>query len=196
MGLFKSKQERQIERTILIRKTLGMFAGQIKKLKTQEDGYITSARQAKQAGATQQVALAKKALKATMVQRRRLDHQMLTLKIAIQMKDQAEAHAQFAKALSSVSKSIADMFGSVDMTATQKDFELAMGKAQNMEQRVDMFLSCSNESIFGEVDDTGELVSDVEIDKLLDFEAAADDATADADIEAGLKEIQNELAKE
>jgi len=196
MGLFKSKEERQIERTILIRKTLGMFAGQIKKLKVQEDGYLASARQAKQAGAPQQVALAKKALKATMVQRRRLNHQMLTLKIATQMKDQAEAHAQFAKALSGVSKSIAEMFGSVDMTATQKDFELAMGKARNMEERVDMFLSCSNESIFGEVDEAGELVSDTEIDKLLDFEAAADNETADADIEAGLKEIQSELAKE
>lgn len=197
MGLFKSKAERRIERNIQIQKTLGMFAEQIKKLKRQEDGYIATARQAKRVNAPQQIELAKKALKATMAQRRRLDQQLLTLKIAVQMKEQAETHAEFAKALTVVSKSIAEMFGATDMTRMEKDFDTAMAKAQNMEQRMDLFLSGASSGMFGEPVGEGELVADDEIDRLVDTEAAAAEGGAvDADIEKGLKEISQELAKE
>lgn len=196
MALFKSKAERRIERNIQVQKTLGMFAGQIKKLKKQEDGYIATARQAKRAGAPQQLELAKGALKTTMTQRRRLDQQLLTLKIAVQMKEQAETHSEFAKALTSVSKTIADMFGSADMVKTQKDFEMAMAKAQSMEQRVDLFLSSASGTMMGEPLEEGETVSDTEIDKLVDAEAAQAERVTDVEIDRGLKEIQDELAKE
>jgi len=196
MALFKSKDERRIERNIQIQKTLGLFAGQIKKLKKQEDGYIAAGRQAKRVGAPQQLELAKKALKTTMAQRRRLDQQLLTLKIAVQMKEQTETHAEFAKALKGVSKTIADMFGSADMVKTQKDFELAMAKAQSMEQRVDLFLSSASGTMLGEPLGEGEIVTDEEIDKLVEAEAAHAEQAADEEIDKGLKEIRDELAKE
>jgi len=196
MALFKSKEERRIERSIVVRKTLGMFAGQIKKLAKQEAGYVASAQEACCVGAGSQAALAKKALKATMVQRRRLEHQVLTLKIASQMRDQAEMHGMFAKALAAVSKTIGDMFAAVDMTATQKKFEVAMGKAESMEQRVDLFLETSNETVFGEPTDGGEIVSDAEIDKLIDIETADAESGFDDGVEAKLREVQDALARE
>jgi hypothetical protein len=195
MALFKSKEERRIERSLAVRKTLGLFANQIKKLKQQEDGYIASAKASLRSGASAQLVLAKKALKATMLQRRRLDHQMLTLKIAAQMKDQAEMHGKFASALSAVFKTIGELFSSVDMTATQREFEVAMAKAQSMEERVDLFLETSNECVFGEVGETGELVTDQEIDKLIDVESAGGEAAVDSEIDSRLKAIQDELAK-
>jgi hypothetical protein len=196
MALFKSKDEKRIERNIQIQKTLGVFAGQIKKLKAQESAYIAAGREAKRVAAPQQLELAKKALKTTMAQRRRLDQQLLTLKIAVQMKEQAETHAEFAKALRGVSKTIADMFGSADMVKTQRDFELAMAKAQSMEQRVDLFLSSASGTMLGEELGGGEIVTDEEIDKLVEAEAASAERTADAEIDKGLKEIQNELSRE
>ncbi len=196
MPLFKSKEERRIERNIQIQKTLGMFEGQIKKLKKQEAGYLKSAREAKSAGAGQQCELAKKALKATMSQRRRLDHQKLTLKIAMQMKEQAETHSQFAKALKGVSKTISDLFSSEDMVKTQKDFEMAMGKAQSMEQRIDLFLSSASGSMLGEPVEGSEEVSDAEIEGLIDSEAAQAEQSVDKEIEEGINEIKNELEQE
>lgn len=198
MALFKSKEERRIERNIAIRKTLGLFTRQIGKLKAAEDGYISSAREARRKGASSQESLARKALKATMVQRRRLDQQMLTLKIASQMKDQAEMHGQFAKALSAVSKTIGEMFSSVDMAATQKEFEVAMGKAQSMEERVDLFLETSNDAIFADspAAEPSELVSEEELDRLIDAEAAASEAGMDDAIAAKLKEVQAELGQD
>jgi len=196
MALFKSKDERRIERNIQIQKTLGMFAGQVRKLKKQEEAYIAAGREAKRVGAPQQLELAKKALKTTMAQRRRLDQQLLTLKIAVQMKEQAETHAEFAKALKGVSKTIADMFGSADMIKTQKDFEMAMAKAQSMEQRVNLFLSSASGTMLGEPLDEGEIVTDVEIDRLIEAEAVHAERAADEEIDKSLKEIQDELAKE
>jgi len=196
MALFKSKDERRIERNIQIAKTLGMFAGQIKKLKKQEAGYIAAAKQARRVGAPQQLELAKKALKATLGQRRRLDQQLLTLKIAVQMKEQAETHADFAKAMRGVSRTIADMFKTADMAQTQKDFEMAMAKAQSMEQRVDVFLSSASTGMFGESIGAEEIVTDAEIDQLVEAEAAAAEGGIDAEIDQGLKEIRDELAGE
>ncbi len=202
MGLFKSKLERRIEWNLQLQKTLGMFTTQIRKLRKQEEGYIKSAREAARLGAEQQLGLAKKALKTTLAQRRRLEQQMLTLRIAAQMKEQAEAHAQFAKGLTAVSKAIASAFGSTDLTRAQKEFELAMARAQNMEQRVDLFLSSSSETMLGEAADPELAVNDDEIDRLVADEAAAAEADgargtgADAEIDAGLEAIQKELGKE
>lgn len=196
MALFKSKEERRIERNIQIQKTLGVFTRQIKTLRKQESGYIAAAREARRVGAPQQEEVAKKALKTTLAQRRRLDQQLLTLKIAVQMKEQTETHAEFAKALKGVSKTIADMFGAADMVQTQKDFETAMAKAQSMEQRVDLFLSSASGTMFGEPLGEEEIVTDEEIDRLVSAEAAESEAGADADIDEGLKEIRRELEKD
>lgn len=130
-------------------------------------------------------------------QRRRLEQQLLTLKIATQMKDQAETHAQFAKALTAVSKTIADMFGATDMVKTQKDFEMAMARAQSMEQRVDLFLSSSSETMLGaEPLDADEIVTDAEIDKLVADEAAGAKGATDAEIDCGLDEVKRELERD
>ncbi|MBI4604707.1 MAG: hypothetical protein HY721_22320 [Planctomycetes bacterium] len=195
MRLFKSKEERRIERNIQIQKTLGLFAAQIKKLKGQQEAYIAAAREARRVNAPQQCELAKKALKQTLGQRRRLEHQLLTLRIATQMKEQAETHAEFAKALRAVSKTIGAMFGAADMVRTQRDFEVAMAKAQSMEQRIDLFLASSAPVLAGEGTGEEEVVKDEEIESLIAAEAAHAERAADADIDRGLKEVRDALEK-
>lgn len=65
-----------------------------------------------------------------------------------------------------------------------------------MEERVDLFLETSDDAIFADSADTpAELVSDDEIDKLIDVEAAADEAATDDAIDAKLKEIQAQLGQ-
>lgn len=198
MALFKSKAEKRIERTMQVNKTLGAINSQVKKLKKQEGSYIDSARDAQRVGAPQQENLAKQALKATMTQRRRLEQQQLTLKIAAQMKDQAETHAQFAKALTSVGKTINEMFGQADMTKTMKNFEMAMAKAQNLEERMDLFLASSGETMIGADADNDEVVTDSELDRLIAGEAAAAESgggegSMDQQIADGLKQVEREL---
>ena len=196
MKLFKSKEDRRIERNLQIQKTMGLFTSRIKKLRREEKGYISAAQEAKRMGAAQQLELAKRAIKETLAQRRRLDHQLLTLKIAMQMKEQAESQASFAVALQNVSKTIAAMFKATDVVKVQKEFEIAMAKARSVEERVDLFLSSATTTMFGESLDADEIVTDTEIDNLIDSEAAASESSMDAEIEAGLDQIKDELAKD
>jgi hypothetical protein len=195
MALFKSRRERQIERTIQVQKTLGMFTGQIKKLRKQEDGYIQTARDARRAGAPQQEGLAKRALRATLAQRRRLEQELLTLKILSQIKEQTEAHAQFAKSLVAVSRTIADLFRSTDLASVEKQLDKAATQAGSMSERIDLFLSSASGVIFGEPTEAGEEVTDEEIDALIEEEAVDAEQAADDEIDQRLNEIRAELGE-
>jgi len=66
-----------------------------------------------------------------------------------------------------------------------------------MEQRIDLFLSTSGQTMLGEPGGaTGEeIVSDAEVDKLIGGEAAEAERAADQEIDRGLKEIRDELDK-
>ena len=86
------------------------------------------------------------------------------------------------------------MFGTADMVQTQKDFEMAMAKAESMEQRVDLFLSSSSETMFGaEPLSADEIVTDDEIEKMITMEATLAESGTDEEIEKSLSEIQKEL---
>lgn len=195
MKIFKSKEERRIERDMQIRKTLGQFARQIKTLSKNEQSYLQSAKEAKKLGASAQLELARKALRHTIIQRKRLEQQYLTLKIAADMKNQADSLAQFANAMTAVSRTIAEVFGSVDLVKTQKDFEMSMAQARSMEERIDIFLESSSESMLSEPSDAEDVISDEELDRLIESEAAHEEGKLDDEIDRGLKEIEKELAK-
>ncbi|MBP7053441.1 MAG: hypothetical protein KBE65_20725 [Phycisphaerae bacterium] len=195
MKLFKTQEERRIERNIQVQKTLGLFVSRIRKLRKEEVGYLNAAVEAKRVKGAQQLELAKRAFKETLAQRRRLDHQLLTLKIAVQMKEQAESQVSFAEALQNVSRTISDMFTATNMAEVQKQFEMAMAKARSIEERTDLFLSSASTTMFGESLGADEIVTDAEIDRLVDSAAAEAENATDAQIDAGMDEIKRELAK-
>jgi hypothetical protein len=197
MKIFKSKEEKRIEREIEIRKGLNHIRRQIKVLGKNEKGYLEKARRAMQLGSTDQVTFLKQTLRKTISQRRMMERQLLNIETAVQIKDQVEADAGFAKAMNAVSKSIAAQFSSIDLTKTMRHFEEAMEKARTMEERISLMLEMSQDSMLGETTDMGDLVSDEEIDRLVEEEAVHEEETSlDAEIEKGLGEVQAELNKD
>lgn len=198
MGLFKSKEDRRIEREIQVRKAINAIKQNIKNLHKHERQYIEKARRAKRLGSNDQVEFLKKTIKKTIGQRIMLERQLLNIETAAQIKSQAESHAQFARAMNAVSSAIAETFGSTDMIKTQRDFEKAMAKAETLEQQMDLFLSMSSESMFGyEPDTTDEVVSDADIDRLLEEEAVHEEESAvEKEIAEGLSQIERELRKD
>jgi hypothetical protein len=196
MGLFKSKEEKRIEWTIEVRKGLARIKRQIKSLEKNERGYIEKAKRAKSMGADDQFQFLKGTLKKTAVQRRMLERQLLNLETASQIKDQVEANASFANAMGAVSKAISQMFGSVNLTKTQAGFEKAMAQAENMEERISIFMDMSSESMMGYEGDSDELVPDGEIERMLTEEAAGEESSVqDAEIAEGLAAVRDELKK-
>jgi hypothetical protein len=198
MGLFKSREEKKIERDIEIRKGVNSLRRNIKELFKHERSYVEKAKRAKKIGDKQQYDFLRRQLKKTASQKRVRERQLLSIETAIQIKDQAESDADFAKSMGSVAKSIAEVYGSVDFVKTQKNFEKAMYQAETIQQQMEVFLEMTQEHVMsGEVEGEDELISDKEIDRMLEEEVVREESeSVDKEIEKGLKDIQDELDKE
>ncbi len=197
MGLFKSKEERRIERNLQVRKAIAQIRRQIAANTRHEADYIAKAKRARRLGWNNQYEFLKKAVKKTATIKVRLERQLLALESAVQIKEQAEGHYEFANAMNALSRSIAEVFGATDMAKTQVNFEKAMAKAESLEERMDAFLEMTSESMFDyEGSAEGELVSDADIDKMLEEETAHEERVGvDDEIEKDISAIQKEIEK-
>ena len=198
MGIFKSKEEKRIERDIEVRKGVNSLKRNIRDLAKHEISYVDKAKKAKRIGDKDQYEFLKRQLKKTAAQRRMRERQLLSIETAVQIKNQAESDADFAKSMGSVAKAVSEVYGSVDFAKTQKNFEKAMMQAETLQQQMELFLEMTQEHVMaGEVEGENELVSDAEIDKMLGDEVVREEGGAvDQDIEKGLKDIQDELDRE
>lgn len=196
MGMFKSKEEKRLERTMEIKRGVAEIRRNIKKLCQHERDWLVKARRARKMSDKDQFDFLKKQLKKTAVQKRMRERQLLSLETALQIKTQAEADIEFAQAMNSMSKAMIELYGAVDMGKIQMNFQKAMTQAETMKERMDIFLDAIQESFAQEVEGSEELVSDKEIDRLIDAEVAHEESGAgDADIEKGLKDLEDELGK-
>lgn len=198
MGIFKSREEKRIERDIEVRKGVNALKRNIRDLAKHERSYVEKAKRAKRIGDREQYEFLKRQLKKTAAQRRLRERQLLSIETAVQIKNQAESDADFARSMGSVAKAIADVYGSVDFARTQKNFEKAMMQAETLQQQMEVFLEMTQEHVMaGEVEGENEVISDAEIDRMLEEETARDEGGAvDREIERGLKDIQDELDRE
>ncbi len=198
MTLFKSKEEKRIERNIQVRKALTHIRRQLKVNEKYEQDYLHKARRARKLGMTNQYEFLKKAIKKTANIRIRLERQLLALESAAQVKDQAESHYDFAQAMNSLSKAIAEVFGSTDMAKTQVNFEKAMSQAESIEERMDAFLETTSESMFGyEGSSEQELVTDSDIEKMIEEEVAHEEQEeTEGEIDKDMAGIRKEMDKQ
>ena len=198
MGMFKSKEEKKIERDIEVRKGVNSLKRNIRDLAKHEASYILKAKKAKKIGDNSQYDFLKRQLKKTAAQKRMRERQLLSIETAVQIKNQAESDADFAKSMGAVAKAVSEVYGSVDFAKTQKNFEKAMMQADTLQQQMEIFLEMTQEHVMsGEVEGEDQVVSDAEIDKMLDEEVVREEGGAlDKDIEKGLKDIQDELDRE
>ena len=198
MGMFKSKEEKRIERDIEVRKGVNSLKRNIRDLAKHEFSYIQKAKKARRIGDNSQYDFLKRQLKKTAAQRRMRERQLLSIETAVQIKNQAESDADFAKSMGAVAKAVSEVYGSVDFAKTQKNFEKAMMQAETLQQQMEIFLEMTQEHVMsGEVEGEDQVVSDAEIDKMLDEEVVHEEGgSVDKDIEKGLKDIQDELDRE
>ncbi|HZE98230.1 MAG TPA: Snf7 family protein [Planctomycetota bacterium] len=198
MGMFKSKEEKRIERDIEVRKGVNSLKRNIRDLAKHELSYIQKAKKAKRIGDNSQYDFLKRQLKKTAGQRRMRERQLLSIETAVQIKNQAESDADFAKSMGAVAKAVSEVYGSVDFAKTQKNFEKAMMQADTLQQQMEIFLEMTQEHVMsGEVEGEDQVVTDAEIDKMLDEEVVHEEGgSLDKDIEKGLKDIADELDRE
>jgi len=176
MALFKSAEERRIERDIKIRQGIRRIEKSIREQGKFQDEFIRNAQHAKRIGDGGQYAFIRNSLKKTATIRKMLERQLLSVKNALLIKRQAEASADFAKSMGLMASEIGKLFGETDLVKTQADWEKAMVQSQTMEERMNMFLDTVEDVASQDVEMSGaaDVVSDEEIDRLIEAEAEAE----------------------
>jgi len=177
MSLFKSSEERRIERDIKIRQGIRRIEKAIAEQNKFTDEFIRNARRAKEIGDASQYAFIRNSLKKTAIVRKMLERQLLAVKNALVIKRQAEASTDFAEAMGTMAREISRMFGEQDLVKTQMDWEKAMAQSQSMEERMSMFLESVEDMAAADTAATpAEVVTDQEIDALIEAEAESEHA--------------------
>jgi len=176
MALFKSAEERRIERDIKIRQGIRRIEKSIREQGKFQDEFIHNAQQAKKIGDQSQYTFIRNSLKKTATIRKMLERQLLAVKNALLIKRQAEASADFAQSMGLMATEIGRLFGETDLVKTQADWEKAMVQSQTMEERMNMFLDTVEDVAAQDVEMSGatEVVSDAEIDRLIEAETEAE----------------------
>ncbi len=194
MGLFKSKDERRIEREMKIRQGLRAIEKSIRQQEKFSEDFIKNARHAQQIGDQGQYQFIRSALKKTATVKKMLERQLLAIKNAMLIQQQAAASSQFAESMNLMAQEIGRTFGEMDLTQTQAQWEKAVAQAGSIEERMEVFLDSMEQSaISGEPASAGgALVSDDEIDRMIQADVLAAEKT-----ELGkLDELESEIAKE
>jgi hypothetical protein len=176
MALFKSAEERRIERDIKIRQGIRRIEKSIREQGKFQDEFIHNAQQAKKIGDQSQYTFIRNSLKKTATIRKMLERQLLAVKNALLIKRQAEASADFAQSMGLMATEIGKLFGETDLVKTQADWEKAMVQSQTMEERMNMFLDTVEDVAAQDVEMSGatDVVSDAEIDRLIEAETEAE----------------------
>jgi len=176
MALFKSAEERRIERDIKIRQGIRRIEKSIREQGKFQDEFIKNAQHARKIGDMGQYTFIRNSLKKTATIRKMLERQLLSVKNALLIKRQAEASADFASSMGMMAAEIGKLFGETDLLKTQADWEKAMVQSQTMEERMNMFLDSVEDiaSQDAELSAASEVVSDEEIDRLIEAETEAE----------------------
>lgn len=177
MALFKSKEERRIERDIRIRQGIRRIEKSIAEQNKFTDEFVKNARQAKQIGDMASYQFIRNSLKKTATIKKLLERQLLAVKNALLIKRQAEAAADFAGAMKTMAGEVSRLYGDTDLAKTQMDWERAMMQSQSMEERMTMFLESIESGAAADVAQApAEAITDEEIDRMIAAEEQVETA--------------------
>lgn len=192
MGLFKSKEERRLERDMKIRQGIRRIEKAITEQNKFSEEFIKNARHAKQIGDGVAYNSFRNSLKKTATIRRMLERQLMAVKHALLVKRQAEVTSDFAGAMATMAQEVSRLYGDTNLLKTQLDWEKAMMQSQAMEERAQMFLDSMEEGAAADVAAAPtEAISDEEIDRMI----AAEEQVAEAREAQQMSELRAELAK-
>jgi hypothetical protein len=193
MGLFKSKEERRMEREMRFKMGLRAIERNIREQDKFQQQFIKNAQQARSIGDQQQYQFIRNALKKTATVKKMLQRQLVAMQNALVIQQQARASQQFAETMQQMASEIGRIFGELDLTKTQADWERAVQQAGSMEERMEIFLDSMEQSAgSGQVATTGQLVSDEEIDRMIESDVIA----AEQKQLSELDKLESDLARE
>ena len=193
MAWFKSKQQKEIEKKMLIKRTINAMNKQINRLEDQKKVFVEAAKRAKEKNLEAQFNLALSGYKMTLQQQRRAQEMLLNFEITAQMKDVTMMTSEFLRGMSVISKEMTKLADAKEFAKIQAQFEEAMAAVETQTDQMDNFMEMSQETFYNQgVDKKGNQMSDEEFEKYIMEQVGQDELSSDA-IEKEMAELRKKI---
>jgi hypothetical protein len=194
-NLFKSKQQREMDRNIAIQRALAMHRQQVGKLEQHERGYMEKALRAKKSGDQANFQRLCAMVAQTVNERRAIESQLLYFETMLQTRDKAKLFQEFAGGMKAMTKSISEAFAGLNTSEIMRDVETAMAQSGQMESAMNLVLDriSANQSFVG-VPEGGLTATGVE--QMLNEKTVLENADFDKQIESGLAALRLTLSQQ
>lgn len=190
--MFNLKEKRELQKKILIKKTMNNMERYCAKLESQKGLYKQAAIKAKKIGSASQLSLALSGYKSASAQELRAQEMLLNFQLTSQMKDLSRMTLEFLNGMSVLSKDMAKITKNTDFLKVQTQFENAMQGMEESSEKMDVFLDASN-TTFSQYANKASGEMDGELNKIIDAEMSAEDSSIDEEIDKALRNIDNSL---
>ena len=185
--LFKSKEQKQLEARLAIKRSIQELNKCDKSLERKKDEMIRHAQEAKRQGITQQYNMAISSLKMILGYQKRTRAMVLQIQMAESMRDLTTMSTKFVETLGNVGKEMGALVKNANFAKNQLEFEKGMLQADNVMQQLEDFLDDTGMSL----EEMSDEQMNEEVERLIDVTGAAKGDPVDDEIERRLKEIES-----
>ena len=192
MAWFKPKQQKEIEKKMLIKRTINTMNKQINRLEEQKKVFVDAAKRAKQRGLDAQFNLALSGYKMTVQQQKRAQEMLLNFEITAQMKDVTMMTSEFLRGMSSISKEMTKLADAKEFAKIQAQFEEAMAAVETQTDQMDNFMEMSQETFYNQSKDKNGKMSDEELEKFIMEQVQQDELSSEA-IDKELDDLRKKI---
>lgn len=196
MGLFKSKQRKEIEKKMLVKRTINSMNKQINRLEEQKQVFIDAAKRAKEKNLEPQFNLALSGYRMTVQQQKRAQEMLLNFEITAQMRDVTMMTTEFLRSMSVISKEMSKLADAKEFEKIQAQFEEAITAVETQTEQIDSFMELSQESFnqAGKAKDGKDITAD-DFEKYI-TEQASKDTLSSEDIDKEIEELKKKIDSE
>ena len=196
MGLFKSKQRKEIEKKMLVKRTINSMNKQINRLEEQKQVFIDAAKRAKEKNLEPQFNLALSGYRMTVQQQKRAQEMLLNFEITAQMRDVTMMTTEFLRSMSVISKEMSKLADAKEFEKIQAQIEEAITAVETQTEQIDSFMELSQESFnqAGKAKDGKDITAD-DFEKYIN-EQASKDTLSSADIDKEIEELKKKIDSE
>lgn len=190
MGLFKSKEEKEMEARLAIRKGIHDLRKCDHSLEAKKNEMIQHAQEAKAQGIAQQYSVAVSGLKMIMSYQKRCKAMILQIQMTESMRDLTTISSKFVKLMGNVGKEVSKVTKTSNFTRNQLAFEKGVLSAESAMSQLEDFLEDSGMTF----ESQSEADLDAEIEKMIDATGAAKIDSLDEEIDRRLAESEAKRA--
>lgn len=196
MGLFRTKQQKEIQKKMLVKRTVNSMNKQIARLEEQKKVFIDAAKRAKEKNLDAQFNLALSGYRMTVQQQKRAQEMLLNFEITAQMRDVTMMTTEFLKGMSVISKEMSKLADAKEFEKIQAQFEEAITAVETQTEQIDSFMEISQESFAsaGKAKDGKDINAD-DFEKFI-IEASSSEQASNEDIDKEIEELKKKIDSE